>query len=152
VRKEVNMGVLTSRAKDIYLNDEQLSEALGYLATPGRMRIEAQVPYGKEGIFMREYPGQEYYSMLPTSDKQSFQLRIMMNNTRNCPDFLLKEMSAGGGYDSPGCISRGLFVERIVEDFGFQFTVDYQDVDRIRDCVREYLPRYMDAFERGYRR
>ena len=145
------MGVLTSRATDISLSNAQLAEALGYLATPGRMRIEAQVPYGKERIFEREYPGQEYYSMLPSSDKQSFQLRIMMNTIANCPGFLLKEITAGGGYDSPGCISRGLFVERIVEDYGFQFTVDYQDVDSIRECVRNHLPRNINDFERGFR-
>ena len=91
------MAILTNRATDIYLNNAQLCEAMGYLATPGRMRIEAQVPNGKERIFENEYPGQMYDRMLPTSDKQSFQLRIMMKNTANCPDYLRSEITAGGG-------------------------------------------------------
>lgn len=146
------MGVLTNRASDIYLTDEELCEAIGYLATPGRMKIEAQVPNGKEDIFENEYPGQDYYQMLPTSDKQSFQLRIMLNTTRNCPGFLSSEITSGGGYNSPGCISRGLFVERLVGEFGFEFTVDYQDVDRIRRMVSLRYPHLMNCFDKGFNR
>ena len=48
------MGVLTNRATDIVLTVPEFCEAMGYLATPGRMlRIEAQVPYGKDAIFQR---------------------------------------------------------------------------------------------------
>ena len=145
------MGVLTNRAKDIDLNAQELCEAMGYLATPGRMlRIEAQVPYGKEAIFQKEYPGQEFYHMLESSDKQSFQLRIMLNSTKNCPRFLASEISAGGGSLSAGCISRGKFVERIVKEYGFRFTVDTQDVSAIRQCVQARYPQHVLDFERGY--
>ena len=145
------MGVLTSRATDICLSDPEFCEAMGYLATPGRMlRIEAQVPYGKERIFAREYPGQDYYPMLSSSDKQSFQLRIMLNTARNCPAFLASEITAGGGNYSAGCISRGKFVERIVGQFGFKFSVDHQDVNRIRSCVQARYPMYVVDFDRGY--
>lgn len=146
------MGVLTGRATDIYLTDEQLCEAIGYLATPGRLiRIEAQVPYGKERIFEKNYPEQQHYSMLPTSDKQSFQLRIMLNNANNCPPFLASEITYGGGFTGAGCISRGLFVERLVERFGFRFTVGNQDVGLIRECVRAHFPSLMQYFDKGFR-
>ena len=144
------MPILTNRASDIDLSDEQLCEAMGYLATPGRMRIEAQVPYGKEAIFESEYPGQDYDSMLPTSDKQSFQLRIIMKNTANCPDFLAGEITAGGGTNTPGCISRGRFVERIVGEYGFRFTVDRQDVCIIRNNVQREFPTLISYFDQGY--
>lgn len=144
------MGILTSRASDISLTDEQLCEAMGYLAREGRMRIEAQVPYGKEGIFQREYPNQRYDKMLSTSDKQSFQLRILMKNTANCPDFLKKEITAGGGANTPGCISRGLFVERIVGEYGFEFGVDVQNVSAIRNKVQYKFPNYVQYFDKGY--
>lgn len=145
------MGILTERASDIYLSDEQLCEALGYLATPGRLiRIEAQVPYGKERIFENNYPGQEYYSMLPTSDKQSFQLRIMLNSANNCPSFLASEITYGGGLTGAGCISRGLFVERMVEWFGFRFTVEKQDVCLIKECVQTQFPTLMAYFDKGF--
>lgn len=53
-------GVLTKRASNIYLSDEQLCEALGYLATLGRMiRIEVQVPHAKEAEFRKVYLGQK---------------------------------------------------------------------------------------------
>lgn len=144
------MGILTRRATDIQLEDEQLCEAVGYLATPGRMRIEAQVPYGKEKIFESAYPGQKYDSMLRTSDKQSFQLRIMLKNRANCPTYLAKEITAGGGLNTAGCISRGLFVERLVNEFGFRFTDDKQDVEIIRRNVKKKFPEYFNYFEQGY--
>lgn len=144
------MGILTDRASDIYLNDAQLCEAMGYLATPGRMRIEAQVPCGKEFIFEREYPGQSYDNMLPTSDKRSFQLRIMMKNTMHCPDFLWDHITAGGGSNTPGCISRGKFVERLVGEYGFRFTEDYQDVNTIRRNVQRRHPECLSYFDKGY--
>lgn len=145
------MGILTERATDIFLTDEEFCEAIGYLATPGRLiRIEAQVPYGKEDIFENNYPGQDYYSMLPTSDKQSFQLRIMLNNNRNCPPFLASEITYGGGFTGAGCISRGLFVERIVEKFGFKFTIECQNIELIRSCVQRQFPEMIAYFERGY--
>lgn len=144
------MAILTGRASDINLNEDQLCEAMGYLATPGRMRIEAQVPCGKEHIFEREYPGQMYDNMLPTSDKRSFQLRIMMKNTMHCPYFLLREITAGGGNNTPGCISRGKFVEKIVGEYGFRFTVDFQDVNIIRANVQRRHPKCLSYFDKGY--
>jgi hypothetical protein len=145
------MGVLTSRASDIYLSDEELCEAIGYLATPGRMiRIEAQVPYAKKTEFERAYPGQNYYWMEPWANKQSYQLRILMNRSRNCPAFLASHITAGGGSTADGCISRGLFVENLVEYFGFRFQDDYQDVNRIRNCVQNRFPTLMMYFDRGY--
>lgn len=144
------MSLLTNRALDIELSDEELCEAIGYLATPGRMRIEAQVPYGKEERFEREYPGQRYDKMLPSSDKQSFQLRIMLKNRKNCPAYLEREITAGGGNNTPGCISRGRFVERLVGEFGFRFSTDCQDVNQIRDNIQRKLPGYLSKFDDGY--
>ena len=144
------MSLLTSRASDIKLSDGELCEAMGYLATPGRMRIEAQVPYGKEERFEREYPGQGYDKMLPSSDKQSFQLRIMLKNRHNCPDYLEKEITAGGGNNTPGCISRGRFVERLVGEIGFRLSTDRQDVNQIRANIQHKLPGYLSKFNDGY--
>lgn len=51
---------------------------------------------------------------------------------------LLKtEISAGGGSNTPGCISRGLFVERIVGEYGFKFGVETQNVHDIRCNVQQ---------------
>lgn len=145
------MGVLTKRASDIYLNNQELCEALGYLATPGRMiRIEAQVPYAKKDQFEKVYPGQKYYWMEEWANKQSYQLRIMMNMTRNCPLFLKKHITAGGGNTGNGCISRGLFVENIVENFGFRFQDDYQDTQFIRKCVESRFPTLISYFDKGF--
>lgn len=145
------MGVLTSRASDIYLSDQELCEAVGYLARPGRIiRIEAQVPHAKNHEFEREYPGQDYYWMESWANKQSYQLRIMMNTTRNCPSFLARHITAGGGASSAGCISRGLFVERLVGDFGFKFQTEYQDTAQIRACVEARYPRLVSYFDKGY--
>lgn len=119
------------------------------------MPADMEVPNGKEYVFENEYPGRDHYQMLPTSDKQSLQLRIMLNTTRNCPGFpgfLRSEITSGGGYNSPGCISRGLFVERLAGEFGFKFTVDCQDVDRIRRMVSLRYPHLMSYFDNGFNR
>ena len=145
------MGVLTRRATDIRLDDGDLCEALGYLATPGRMlRIEAQVPYGKSDAFEATYPGQEYYAMESWANKQSYQLRIMLNSAEHCPPFLAEHITVGGGNTGAGCISRGLFVERMVGQFGFQFTTEYQNVRRIRERVEARYPMFIERFDRGY--
>lgn len=144
------MGILTKRASDIILSNQQLCEAMGYLAREGRMRIEAQVPYGKEEVFRNAYPDQCYDKMLATSDKHSFQLRIIMKNIANCPAFLKTEISAGGGSNTPGCISRGLFVERIVGEYGFKFGVETQNVHDIRCNVQQRFPNCIQYFDKGY--
>ena len=145
------MGVLTNRATDIVLTVPEFCEAMGYLATPGRMlRIEAQVPYGKDAIFQHEYPGQSYYPMLPTSDKQSFQFRILLDSMWNCPPFLITEITKGGGNTAMGCIARGAFIERLVGNFGFEFSVSQQNIARIRACVQAHYPNNMADFDRGY--
>lgn len=145
------MGVLTERATDIYLSDAELCEALGYLVTPGRMiRIEAQVPYKKTEKFENAYPGQDFYPMESWANKQSFQLRIMLNTAENCPEFLAEHITVGGGNTGAGCISRGRFVERMVEKFGFQFQTDHQDTRKIRRLVEAQYPTLIDFFDRGY--
>ena len=145
------MGVLTNRASNIYLTDQELCEALGYLATPGRIiRIEAQVPYKKKDEFERVYPGQNYYWMQPWANKQSYQLRVMMNSIRNCPQFLLNHITLGGGNTGAGCISRGLFVENMVENFGFRFEDNYQNTTLIRQCVASRFPTLISYFDKGF--
>ena len=88
--------VLTNRATDIIVSDQELCFILGYLATPNRIKyIEAQVPYGKERNFEAAYPGQNYDTMKETSDKQSYQFRIILNYNGNCPPKSESELSTG---------------------------------------------------------
>lgn len=141
--------VLTDRAKDIFCSEQELCYILGYLATPNRIKyIEAQVPYGKEEIFESAYPGQYYEHMRETSDKQSFQFRIILNYNGNCPEVILNVLSDGaGGYNN--CISRGKFIERIVNEYGFEF---FQSVNVyvVRDIVMRKHPEWVKEFEYGY--
>ena len=62
----------------------------------------------------------------------------------------MTEITAGGGINTPGCISRGKFVERIVGKYGFKFSVDYQDVSLIRANVQSIHPAYFSYFDKGY--
>lgn len=141
--------VLTNRALDIECSEQDLCYILGYLATPNRIHyIEAQVPYGKEYIFENAYPGQHYEHMRPTSDKQSFQLRIIMNYNGNCPDIIWNVLSDGAG-GCNNCISRGRFVERLVNEYGFDF---FQNIDgnQVRRIVAMKHPTFLKDFEEGY--
>jgi len=114
--------VLTNRAMDIITTEEELCFILGYLATPGRIKyIEAQVPYGKETMFRNAYPGQNYDEMKLTSDKQSFQFRIILGYNGNCPSVLADALTSGGGAFYNNCISRGRFIEKIINEYGEKY-------------------------------
>lgn len=142
--------VLTSRALDIVVPEEELCYILGYLATPNRIKyIEAQVPYGKESMFINAYPGQNYDEMKMTSDKQSFQFRIILNYNGNCPPALSNVLTSGGGAFYNNCISRGRFIERIINEYGFEF-FNAPNVSIIRSFVIRKHPRYVQCFDDGY--
>ncbi len=143
--------VLTNRALDIILSEKDLCYCLGYLATKGRIKyIEAQVPYGKEKIFESAYYGQKYDKMKLTSDKQSFQFRIILNHTENCPIALRNALTIGGGSYNDNCISRGKFVERIINEYGFEF-FNVPNVKKIRGLVERKHPNYINYFDEGYK-
>lgn len=142
--------VLTNRALDINMSEKELCYCLGYLATRGRIKyIEAQVPYSKEDIFENAYPGQKYDKMRPTTDKQSFQFRIILNYTGQCPEPLKNVLTAGCGSPNNNCISRGKFIEKIINEYGFEF-FNTPDVENIRRFVEEKHPKYVNEFDKGY--
>lgn len=142
--------VLTSRALDISASEEELCFILGYLATPNRIKyIEAQVPYGKETKFENAYPGQNYDEMKITSDKQSFQFRIILNYNGNCPPALANALTTGGGAFHNNCISRGRFIEKIINEYGFEF-FNVPNGTVIRNQVARRHPGCIQFFDDGY--
>lgn len=142
--------VLTNRAKDIITSEEELCFILGYLATPERIKyIEAQVPYGKETMFENAYPGQNYDKMKWTSDKQSFQFRIILRYNGNCPSALAKALTNGGGASNNNCISRGRFIEKIINEYGFEF-FNAPNGMVIRNQVVRRHPGCVQYFDDGY--
>ncbi len=142
--------VLTNRALDIATSEAELCFILGYLATPNRIKyIEAQVPYGKESMFENAYPGQNYDEMKITSDKQSFQFRIILNYNGNCPSALAAALTSGGGAFYNNCISRGRFIEKIINEYGFEF-FNAPNEAVIRNLVARRHPGYIQEFDDGY--
>lgn len=151
MKGDKNMGyVLTGRAMDIVTSEKELCYVLGYLARPSRIKyIEAQVPYGKEHVFMNAYPGADFDRMKITSDKQSFQFRIILNYNGDCPQALEDALTSGGGPFYKNCISRGRFVERIINEYGFEF-FNAPNPSIIRNIVQRRHPSYLFAFDEGY--
>lgn len=142
--------VLTERAMDIITSEQELCYILGYLATPGRIKyIEAQVPYGKENMFINAYPDANYDEMKMTSDKQSFQFRIILNYNGNCPVALENALTSGGGSFYRNCISRGRFIERIINEYGFEFFNAPNQIV-IRNKVDKKHPDFIEDFNAGY--
>lgn len=142
--------VLAGRAMDIFTSEQGLCYILGYLARPGRIKyIEAQVPYGKEQKFMNAYPGADYDNMKITSDKQSFQFRIILNYNGQCPQELKEALTSGGGAFYKNCISRGKFIERIINEYGFEF-FNAPNPSVIRNIVQRRHPDYLMDFDEGY--
>ena len=111
--------------------------------------IEAQVPYGKEQKFMNAYPGADYDNMKITSDKQSFQFRIILNYNGQCPQELEEALTSGGGAFYKNCISRGKFIERIINEYGFEF-FNAPNPSVIRNIVQRRHPDYLIDFDEGY--
>lgn len=151
MKGDKNMGyVLTGRAMDIVTSEKELCYVLGYLARPGRIKyIEAQVPYGKEHVFMNAYPGADFDRMKISSDKQSFQFRIILNYNGDCPQALEDALTSGGGPFYKNCISRGRFVERIINEYGFEF-FNAPNAILIRDMVSRKHPDFLEDFDAGY--
>lgn len=151
MKGDKNMGyVLTGRAMDIVTSEKELCYILGYLARPGRIKyIEAQVPYGKENEFMNAYPGADFDKMKITSDKQSFQFRIILNYNGDCPQGLTDALTSGGGPFYKNCISRGRFVERIINEYGFEF-FNAPNPSIIRSIVQRRHSGYLVDFDEGY--
>lgn len=149
------MGIMGNRALDIDVCPEQFCLILGYLASPGRIGfIEAQIPEDKESQFENYYPNQEYYPITQgrtsggNAMKQGSQFRIYLNNIHNCPSALLPFIGEG---NAAYCkrINKGRFIEKIVENYGFQFR-HIQDVECIRHKVQERYPQYINYFDQGY--
>ena len=149
------MPLLSDRAFDIPVSDQDLCLILGYLAAPGRIGlIEAQIPEDKRDLFEREFPNAPYFPItqgITTGGnvmKQGCQLRIYFNNIRHCPDVLTPFLGVGNGAYVKR-INKGKFVEKLVRYYGFSFG-DRQNVAAIHDAVRRHHPRFMNEFERGF--
>ena len=84
-----------------------------------------------------------------TSDKQSYQFRIILNYNGNCPEPLRQALTIGGGSFQNNCISRGRFVEKIINEYGFRF-FDMPDANLIRHNVEIRHPGCVGWFDRGY--
>lgn len=142
--------ILTNKALDIVTSEKNLCFILGYLTTPYRIKyIEAQVPYGKEKKFMNAYPKQQFDTMKITSDKHSFQFRIILNYNGNCPYDLKTALSSGGGNFYQNCISRGKFIERIINEYGFEF-FNPPNYNKIKKIISIKHPQYINDFDAGY--
>ena len=100
-------------------------------------------------MFENAYPGQNYDEMKITSDKQSFQFRIILNYNGNCPLALANALTSGGGAFYNNCISRGRFIEKIINEYGFMF-FNAPNGAVIRDIVATKHPEYIQFFDDGY--
>ena len=102
--------------------------------------------YGqKAGCYINEI----YDNMKITSDKQSFQFRIILNYNGQCPQELKEALTSGGGAFYKNCISRGKFIERIINEYGFEF-FNAPNPSVIRNIVQRRHPDYLMDFDEGY--
>lgn len=152
------MSILGGRAEDIiFSKDNDFFEAIGYLATPGRVSFfEAEVPNdGRVIAFQNQFPGQSYRQITQgvTSGgnpmKYSVQYRIYLNSIKNCPQTL--KICLGAGRNNVARINKSAFVEKLVEEYGFKFGYGIvQNSARIRAIISANYPLYLADFDRGY--
>jgi len=152
------MSTLGGRAGDIiFSNNNDFFEAIGYLASPGRVDFfEAEVPSGgREKAFKNQFPGQSYRQITQgvTSGgnpmKYGVQYRIYLNSIENCPQTLKSHLRDGRDYAAR--INKSVFVEKLVEKYGFQFGYGIdQNSTHIRSIVSTKHPLYLADFDRGY--
>lgn len=147
--------LLGRRSEDIaFSSEEAFYEAIGYLAKPGRIAFyQAELPEDREKQFKTLFPGQDYkviktsYGKSGMTTKQGCQFRINLADISNCPESLLRHISEKNG-NWAGRINRSKFALRLVHKNGFSFG-HFQNVDIIKSKVPS---RYIDAFNKGYRR
>ena len=98
------MTILSNRAEDIiFSNDHNFFEAIGYLASPGRVNFfEAEVPNdGREADFKIQFPGQNYRPIAQGTTsggnpmKYNVQYRIYLKSITNCPRTLRSNFGTG---------------------------------------------------------
>jgi len=152
------MSALGGSAGDIiFSNNNDFFEAIGYLASPGRVGFfEAEVPSnGREKAFEKKYPGQNYRQITQgvTSGgnpmKYGVQYRIYLNSIENCPQTLKSHLRDGRDYAAR--INKSAFVEKLVEKYGFKFGYGVvQDSDHILAIVSANHPLYLADFNRGF--
>jgi len=152
------MSILGGRAGDIiFSNDNDFFEAIGYLASPGRVAFfEAEVPNdGRVIAFQNQFPGQSYRPITQgvTSGgnpmKYSVQYRIYLKSIKNCPQTLRRRL--GDGRNNAARINKSAFVEKLVEEYGFKFGYGIvQNSAHIRAIVSANHPLYLADFDRGY--
>ena len=152
------MSILGVRAEDIiFSNDKDFFEAIGYLASLGRVGFfEAEVPNdGREKAFQNQFPTQVCRQITQgvTSGgnpmKYGVQYRIYLKSIKNCPQTLKSHLRDGRNYAAR--INKSAFVEKLVEKYGFEFGYGIvQNGNRIRSIVSEKHPPYLADFDRGY--
>jgi len=152
------MNILDGRAGDIiFSNDNDFFEAIGYLASPGRVDFfEAEVPSGGRTIaFQKQFPGQNCRQITQgiTSGgnpmKYSVQYRIYLGSIKNCPQTL--KSCLGVGRNNVARINKSAFVEKLVEKYGFTFGYGIvQNSADIRAIVSTNHQSYLADFDRGY--
>jgi hypothetical protein len=120
--------------------------------------FEAEVPdeYDIIDEFQAQFPGQAFRPITQgdTSSgnpmKYGVQYRIYLNNIDDCPPSLMQNIGRGLSH-YVARINKSLFVEKLVDHFGFQFGHGLaQDAVLIREIVQTNYPAYFGDFERGY--
>lgn len=149
------MALLSGRALDINVSEDDFCLILGYLASPDRIGlIEAQIPEEKSFIFEREFPGAPYFPIkqgMTTGGnlmKQGCQLRIYFNNIDNCPKVLLPFLGVGVGRHVKR-INKGKFVEKVVKHYGFRFGPQQQNARAVRQAIVKHHPTKTHLFDQG---
>lgn len=158
INNDLDTNIISDRCKPIdFKDDNDLFEAIGYLANPKRdCNIWAEIPDDERSDeFRRCYPGQEYkpITMGETSsgkpNKFSSQLRIFLGNINNCPNSLAGNLGKGLGSSVVARINNSKFTLQLVHFFGFIFGKT-QNIKRIRDIAEHYG--HLADFEKGYKR
>jgi len=152
------MSILSGRAGDIiFSNENDFFEAIGYLASPGRVGFfEAEVPNdGREKAFQKQFSGQKYRLITQGTTsggnpmKYGVQYRIYLNSIENSPQTLKNHLRDGRNYAAR--INKSAFVEKLVENYGFKFGYRVvQNSTDIRAIVSRKYPFYLADFDRGY--
>jgi hypothetical protein len=152
------MSILGNRAGDIHFNNtHDLYEAIGYLASPGRVAFfEAEIPNdNRETAFRNQFPGQSYCLIIQGTTsggnpmKYTVQYRIYLDSIVNCPQTLWNNL--GNGRNCAARINKSAFVEKLVDEYGFKFGKGIvQNSVHIRSIISRKYPLYLVDFDRGY--
>lgn len=149
---------VSNRVKSLpFASNEELFEAIGYLAKPGVIHgIWAEIPASVASAFKQYFSDENIMPITEgttgkgMSNKFGIQCRLNLANVDNCPNIIRNKLAKGLGKQIVNRLNCTLFVLQLIKFFGFHFGNEKQNISAIRKIATDFG--YLNEFNKGFNR